>query len=251
MSYYGQQLEYGNYPTDKFTGDGTTKIFNLSTNPASPNAVMAWVNDVIQDPLTDYSIVGNQIVFGTAPSNTHTILVRSLGQQLQIGTPSPDSIGSVQLQSGYYFVSGTKALFQQTSAPTGWTKDTTHNNKSLRVVTGTAGSGGTSAFTTVFGAGKTAGSHTLTSAQIPAHTHPASSGGAGAHNHSGLLTSNSGTVSQGYNRGANLGTITPLTAAGNHTHTVTVSNNTGGGGSHNHSLSLDVQYVDTIIATRD
>ena len=49
------------------------------------------------------------------------------------------------------FPSGTKMLFQQTSAPTGWTKVTSGvDNKSLRVVSGTAGSGGTNAFTNTF-----------------------------------------------------------------------------------------------------
>ena len=39
-------------------------------------------------------------------------------------------------------------LFQQTSAPTGWTKVTSGvDNKALRVVSGTAGSGGSNAFT--------------------------------------------------------------------------------------------------------
>ena len=33
--------------------------------------------------------------------------------------------------------SGTTMLFQQSTAPTGWTKQTTHNDKALRVVTGT------------------------------------------------------------------------------------------------------------------
>ena len=42
--------------------------------------------------------------------------------------------------------SGTKMLFQQSTAPTGWTKQTTHNDKTLRVVTGTASSGGSNAF---------------------------------------------------------------------------------------------------------
>ena len=49
------------------------------------------------------------------------------------------------------FPAGTTMLFQQTTAPTGWTKQTTHNDKALRVVSGTASSGGTLAFTTVFG----------------------------------------------------------------------------------------------------
>jgi len=50
--------------------------------------------------------------------------------------------------TGYVFPSGTKMIFQQTSAPTGWTKVTSSvDNKALRVVSGTAGSGGSNAFT--------------------------------------------------------------------------------------------------------
>ena len=45
------------------------------------------------------------------------------------------------------FPSGTKMIFQQTSAPTGWTKVTSSvDNKALRVVSGTVGSGGSNAF---------------------------------------------------------------------------------------------------------
>ena len=47
--------------------------------------------------------------------------------------------------------SGSVMLFYHTSAPTGWTKITTHNNKALRVVSGSGGgSGGNNTFTTVF-----------------------------------------------------------------------------------------------------
>ena len=53
------------------------------------------------------------------------------------------------IESGVH-ASGTKMLFQQSTAPTGWTKDTTnYNDHALRVVTGTASSGGTNAFSTL------------------------------------------------------------------------------------------------------
>lgn len=55
------------------------------------------------------------------------------------------------------FASGTTMLFVQTAAPTGWTKSTTHDNKALRVVSGTAGSGGSVAFTTAFASQTPAG----------------------------------------------------------------------------------------------
>ena len=65
------------------------------------------------------------------------------------------------------FPSGTKMIFQQTSAPTGWTKVTSSvDNKALRVVSGTAGSGGSNAFT-----------NTLASRGINANSGNATQGG--------------------------------------------------------------------------
>ena len=89
------------------------------------------------------------------------------------------------------FASGTKMLFQQTSAPVGWTKDTTHDNKALRVVTGTAGSGGSVNFTTAF-ANQSVGGTALTEANLPAHLHTFSgnTGNQSAdHTHSGTTAS--------------------------------------------------------------
>lgn len=62
------------------------------------------------------------------------------------------------------FPAGTKAIFVQTAAPTGWTKDVTHNNKALRIVNGTASTGGTVAFTTAFASKSVAGSISNTTA---------------------------------------------------------------------------------------
>jgi hypothetical protein len=144
------------------------------------------------------------------------------------------------------FPSSTLMLFQQTAAPTGWTKQTTHNDKALRVVSGTAGSGGSSAFTTAFGTPTVSGSvsvsgnisnTTLSVSQIPSHSHS-------------------------YNKHDNNAT------GGNHTHNGPNDNgdintsNAGGGGSHNHghnisgnlssaTAGINVQYVDLIIASKD
>jgi hypothetical protein len=65
---------------------------------------------------------------------------------------------------------GTLMLFQQSTAPTGWTKQTTHNDKSLRVVSGAAGSGGSVPFSTVFARSTTDG-FTLTTNEMPSHAH--------------------------------------------------------------------------------
>jgi len=129
------------------------------------------------------------------------------------------------------FTSGTLMLFQQTAAPTGWTKQTTHNDKALRVVSGTAGTGGSSAFSTALAtpalSGST-GSTTLSTAQIPSHSHVI-----GASSLSGGPTANSGSTRN----------------------TSFSSDAAGGGGSHNHTMSgtatINVQYVDVIIASKD
>lgn len=134
----------------------------------------------------------------------------------------------------------TLMLFQQTAAPTGWTKQSTHNNKGLRVVSGAASSGGASAFTSVFGSGKNAGATTLTTAQMPVHSHPQNIDAVGGGSAAMVETTGSG--------------ITGSSAA------VSLSNvnrprvntdSVGSSNSHTHTLSLDLQYVDVIICSKD
>jgi hypothetical protein len=131
--------------------------------------------------------------------------------------------------------SGTVMLFVQTAAPTGFTKSTANDNKALRVVSGTASTGGSVNFTTAFASkavSGTVGGTTLSTAQIPSHSHTINiGGGGGAFNFSR----------------ANPGTDFSNTAA---------TSNTGSGSSHDHSftgtaINLAVQYVDVIIATKD
>ncbi|KKL09628.1 hypothetical protein LCGC14_2563960, partial [marine sediment metagenome] len=122
---------------------------------------------------------------------------------------------------------GTSMLFQQTAAPVGWTKQTTHNNKSIRLQTGTVTTGGANNFTTVFGTGKTTASFTITTTQSAAHTH---------------------TVSMDNATGANV-----KVARGGTTEDATHATSSSGGGSgHSHNLTnLDLQFVDFIIADKD
>ncbi len=160
--------------------------------------------------------------------------------QVGIGTATPSAALEIASPGVYkgawaYLPSGTAMLFAQTSAPTGWTKSTTHDNKALRVVSGSASSGGSVAFTTAFASqavAGTVGNTALTLAQMPAHTHTvygaASSSGAGA---SGLTSS----------PGAGGNQLTSSEGSGaTHTHTFTGT-----------AINLAVSYVDVIIATKD
>lgn len=157
-----------------------------------------------------------------------------------------------QTTTGVEIPTGTLMLFQQTAAPTGWTKQTTHNDKALRVVSGTASSGGTSAFTTVFTnqtpvISGSAGATTLSTAQMPSHNHVGTRIVTTPNNSSGTGYFNYLYGSAGYDGdfGWTPSGTTQVLAQ-------------GGGGSHSHSLSatssaitLNVQYVDLIIASKD
>lgn len=158
-------------------------------------------------------------------------------------------IVAANLSSDLPFPSGTRLVFAQTSAPTGWTKDTTHNDKALRVVSGTAGSGGSVAFSTAFASGLNAGATTLSTSQIPSHGHEVTinsfagdlgftaGNGGGDGSWYGFNDAPDGNNHQGNPYGGTSGAYARAT---------------GGGGSHNHSLpSFAVQYVDVIVATKD
>lgn len=132
------------------------------------------------------------------------------------------------------FPSGTIMLFVQTSAPTGWTKVTTFNDAALRVVNGTVGSGGATNFSTIFGSGGVASnSIALTTAQMPSHSH---------------------SVSPLYNINFTRTQFDPTGAAcltDEAGGPVTTIGNTGGSDTHYHTTTMQLKYVDTIIASKD
>lgn len=168
------------------------------------------------------------------------------------------------------FPSGTVMVFYQASAPTGWTKSTTHNDKALRVVSGSgAGSGGThglssppstahthtqSAHTHSIGAHShghslSAASHTLSSSQMPSHRHQFYGGGEGYSGHSDWHTTWGRTKQTAYTGGG-----------GSHSHSMSgsISNSSaytsGSGGSGSTSSSgptaFAPQYIDVIICSK-
>jgi hypothetical protein len=202
------------------------------------------------------------------------------------------SVTAIQAQiaaaAAAIFPTGTKMLFIQTAAPTGWTKDTTHNDKTLRIVSGTAGSGGSAALSTAWTSvalsGTVAG-RTLSASEIPAHTHSGwTSGRNVAHTHTGTtggqsadhthskprgLQNNGQSIpvnsggQDGYGSNSTLGTsndhthtITTGSESADHAHYITTDAGTGGGTSHTHGLTMNAftvtpAYVDAIICTKN
>jgi hypothetical protein len=151
------------------------------------------------------------------------------------------------------FPSGTKMLFVQTAAPTGWTKDTTNNNNSaIRIVTGTASTGGTVDFTTAFasqtpagtvsvsvGAGTLAvGIGTLATANFTATGSVSLSGGGSVSAYTlstSEIPSHNHTLRQGFPYSGGGGNQ-PTTEQGSQFSTFSTGS-TGGGGSHSHGFS--------------
>ena len=158
--------------------------------------------------------------------------------------------------SGLPAPSGTRMLFQQTTAPTGWTKDANPGyNHSLRVTGGAAGYGGSLAFTAVFAdrgiagvtnsvaAGGSVGDTTLSTAQMPWHQHAFVEIGGNGGSGSGEAYKDGPYRLRTYSRvtdGAGLSLA--------HGHSFT-------GSAHSHSVSaslnMSVAYVDVIIAQKD
>lgn len=183
---------------------------------------------------------------------------------------------SSQLNSKYGIIpQGRTSVFYQATAPTGWTKLTTHNNKALRVVSGNGGGGGgTIDFTTAFPSSPKSfnvtltvsgfvGDTTLTTPQLPSHSHPGSGTNPQGANHSHQYDRailypgpTSGQVDSAFHVGAN--TYGP---DGSHPHGFTINNSTQGGSAHAHpwsgtgpaSASIDtrVKYLDVILCSFD
>ena len=161
--------------------------------------------------------------------------------------------------TGTVFTSGTRMLFQQTTAPSGWTKDTGLNNRALRIVSGSVGSGGSNSFTgvlnsTVTTSNGSVSNHTLTSSQIPSHYHFAfRSGNHGQHRNGSPMTANnypsSGSGAGNLYESYNIGQSGSVSNVGR-------TSSVGSGSGHNHgftnpNFNLNVLYTDVIIAQKN
>ena len=142
---------------------------------------------------------------------------------------------------------GTAWFFHQTNSPTGWTKIVTHNDKTLRVVSGSVGSGGnigvSSAFTsrTPFGRLEYGFEHSGAYSNITTGSDMTLTTG----NFGGEIAINGGASP-----------VSPLTSLTlkPHSHPIQFNAHT-----HDHiarfinldSMNFSVNYVDVIIATKD
>ena len=188
------------------------------------------------------TLTANNVILGNGTSTPNFVAPGTTGNVLTSnGTTWVSTVPSAE------FSSGTRMTFNQTNAPTGWTKDTSTDNAAFRLVSGAVSFGGSIDFTTAFANTTTsvtvssisgsAGATTLSTPQIPSHSHPLE------------FYNSPGSGGPGFTPS---GTNDALTLIGN----------TGGGGSHTHPfsfssgsgsavLNLGVKYVDLIIAQKN
>ena len=163
------------------------------------------------------------------------------------------------------FPSGTKMIFQQSSAPTGWTKVTSNvNNKALRLVSGNVSSGGNQSFTSAF-ASRTPAGNVGTSGNSSASFSANATTGNSTASFSGSVSGNTGDASATTSSVSTSGTVNNHTLSNNqvpsHSHSFNVgnpdsygsgyriirnnsnnggnfnTNSSGGGGSHSHGFT--------------
>ena len=239
--------------------NGTADTITVKVSGQTGVAVPAGRSYLLYNNGTDVvnALEGISVVSGGTGLETLTANAAIIGNGTgPVTFVSPGTSGNVLTSDGTNwasaaaaaFDSGTVMLFGQTAAPTGWTKDTTnYNNSGLRVVTGTASTGGSVDFTTAFASqtpsgtvsvSGSAGNTTLSTPQIPSHSHTVSAGYSSA----GNITASSGsnTGNRIFNTGATGG-------GGSHNHPLTISSSTFSG----NAINLAVKYVDVIRATKN
>jgi hypothetical protein len=218
------------------TGSTSTTYANLQSNvtgtlPVSNGGVGAA------------TLTANNVLLGNGTSTVQFVAPGSTGNVLTSNGSTWTSAAAAA------FDSGTVLLFYQASAPTGWTKVVTQDNKALRVVSGTGGvSGGTTAFSSVFtnqtvstsisvSISGTTGATTLSESQMPSHTHSRAQGA------NGDDTNGFGSI---YNQGS--GTVSSTGGNGSHTHSFSGS---GSGSGTSSAVTLNVQYIDIILCSKN
>jgi hypothetical protein len=216
-----------------------TSLTGLSTPLTVPQGGMGAATHTLNNVLVG---AGSGVITSIAPGSSGNVL---------------SSNGTVwQSVAAAAFDTGTRMIFAQNAAPTGWTKDTTnYNQHAIRIVTGTAGgTAGTVDFTTAFtsqavtgsvtitAVAGSAGATTLSTPQIPSHTHP--SGGQPA---TSRVTPNpKGAYAVGPPGVANTGA-----AGGGGSHTHPFSFSSGSGTFSGTAINLAVKYLDVMTATKD
>jgi len=97
-----------NFTYDSFTGDGVTTTYTLTDAVGSVNAILAYIDGIVQ-PTTAYALpTTTSIQFLTAPPSGSIIRCLHLGFQATVGVPSDGTVTTAKLATNA--VTSTKIL---------------------------------------------------------------------------------------------------------------------------------------------
>jgi hypothetical protein len=124
MAYLGKPLQFAQYPSKFFSGDGTAQTVALDYSPPNKASVLVFIEGVRQDT-SAYNTSGTNLTFtGTTPVGTNNIEVVQLGLQTPVGTAgavqatgsagvttflrgdyswSPVTVGAITTEGDYYY----------------------------------------------------------------------------------------------------------------------------------------------------
>ena len=106
MAYIGKTPIVGNFQkcdalSASATADYTLQVSSTNVVPESVNHMIVSLNGVIQQPTTAYTVSGATLSFASALTTSDTIdFVMLLGNVLDIGTPSDDTVTLAKMASG-------------------------------------------------------------------------------------------------------------------------------------------------------
>ena len=97
MSYIGNQPpDIGAYDVESFDGGGTS--FTLKKSATTPS-ILLFIDGVRQTPTDAYSVSGVTLTTtGTTPAGTDNVTVMFMGDVVDIGAPSDDTVSTAKIQ---------------------------------------------------------------------------------------------------------------------------------------------------------
>jgi hypothetical protein len=275
-AYYASIAGYSTNAVNATNATYATNSINVSSGIASVaflnvSGISTLGQTIVGGATTQLVVQGNARITGILTIGTASITFD--------GTSNTGTIGTTRIVS---LASGIKTLFHEATAPTGWTKVTSHNDKTLRVVSGNGGgSGGSSAFTSVFASrtpsgsvsvsgsnsggsvtGSVSGSNsggsvnntTLSTSEIPSHQHSFSqyntaNGTAAGSGRAGALTASDNTGGTGGGGSHGHGFNNPSWSGSWSQSTFTNPSWSGSGSFSGSAMDFDVQYIDMILCS--
>lgn len=128
----------GNFTAQRFSGDGSTTAFTLSSSPGAEENTQVYISGVYQQKDT-YSVAGTTLTFSAAPPTGTDNIEVMIGSTVSIGTPSDGTVSDAKTN----FTPPSRQIF--TSGSGTYTKPSTVKWIRIKMSGGGGGGGGAAA----------------------------------------------------------------------------------------------------------